>query len=1431
MVDIDFRQIAPQCGGQREAFEEFCCQLASRTVPEDATYTRLHGAGGDGGVECFADLPDGNRVGWQAKYVFKIDSLLTQATKSLTTALNIHPTLTQYVICFPFDLTGPTARRGLSGTEKFDNWRKKQEQKVVAEGRQLTIKAWPAFKLRELMLEHDLSGGIREFFFNQTILTNEWLSEHLELAKKTAGPRYVPELNVKTELWKWFASFGRTTSWSSELTNKMRAYGQAHDHLASALRKANSDSMSPAWPENLREETQSVTADMTSILDECVRLVTVDDSGLYRDYVNRLDDLLERLASLESQLADDLEAQHGQGIADSPGFRQFMAEYEVSFPTANLDYTRDAIVALRDLHDWLRSPACSLAYERVLVLSGVAGSGKTHGVCDAADHRFSEGFLTCVTFGHEFRGEPDPWTRLLENLRLPVELGMNGLLDALNAAGEASGLPLILCIDAINETRPLRYWRDRLPAVSHAIQRRPYLRLCITCRTSFIPYCLPDGHGLPIVKHAGFAGIEHSACQVFFEHYELDPPIAPILQPELSNPLYLRLVCETLRSRDLRRLPSGWHGLAPTIRAFLQEKERQFAAEHETSEGANLVSGCLMAIVRAIADSSDSALPWSQAQRVISGARPQASVLPILEWLVRADLLLEDAPAADAPLGDESVVRPAFERLGDFLVAAELLERINQTGLDVACQPGGLLHALWKDSDTVEQNSGILAALSILVPEQNPGVELPDLVDDESIRISLVRIAIRSFPSRDPNTFSSASASLIQEALGLRDLCFAAMDAVLATSWQPSAIDAIWLDGLLKQQLLARRDAFWCSYLHDRFESHGTVPRLIDAAFELPLNQLEQEVAERWATVLLWFTAAADRRVKDRATRAGTAVLTAHPEVIPNVLKRLIESGDDEVLERTLLSGYGALIASRNKDVIRIVTSTLQQAYCLNPESFTNALIRDHIRCISELAHMLNALPESCDPELTMQPIASEWPLTLPSDEEVKRWDKLPKLAYSCLDDDFFVYSMGCLQPWEHAIPKKDMGKWILQRVARDFGYEGSQCERYDSYMLDKHGGGRSKPAWAERIGKKYQWVAMYELASHLHDHVDRERDSWDPEPLQMPLILLEERKLDPTLPPQIAGGERHAIAWWITASADLDLNETLSDEEWVARQEDVPALEKLLSVMKRDGQNWRLLVSRPSWGQRDEDADWHDPFRQVWMHIDSYLVQKQDFATAYESLHRRNFFGEWLPKGATWQHGFAGEYPWAPPFNTEPEEWHGRGRYVTGLPVVYEPCWNQLAVEWKYDTSVPRNFHMFVPARTFFLPADLWWDGQDGYRLNNGRTIFRDPSVTEAGPASLLADADDFLERLNKLGLRLVWTLLGEKWILGGLHDKPTPRRTFSQVVCLSEDGSLQIGERVFFEDYDQDTGPRSVNNERTGRDGPARRRKGPTNRSSGRS
>jgi len=1405
MEDLDFQRIAPRCRGQPEAFEELCCQLACRTLAAGVHFVRLHGAGGDGGVECFSDQPDGTRVGWQAKYVFNVDSLIRQLDLSLSTALTIHETLERYIVCFPFNLTGPTGRRGRSGQEKFEKWRKKRESDASAEGRNLAIEQWSAQKLRSLILDLDTSGGLSFYFFNEAFLTREWFSAHLESVKANAGPRYTPELNVETDLYKWFAAFGGTSHFLHNLNNELRSCQKSHKDFCSAVKRRESDSSSPAWPKDLREHAQSLMVRIEAVLDSSNTLTKANDSQAYSRCSEQLGKILQDLEFLESEIIDDLEAKHPEwkGRVDSAGFRQFWAEYMVSFPAANLYLVQDISKAFTSLRDLLRSHEGLLAFKRAFLLAGETGVGKTHGVCDIARTRFQDKLLTCVVFGHQFGGEPDPWTRLLETVGLPTTLGRSGLLDALNSAAEASGSFLILCIDALNETRPLRYWRNRLTDIVRAVNQRPYVRLCVTCKTPYLSHCIPDGLKIPVIEYQGFAGIERYACREFFQYYKLKPPITPILQPELKNPLYLRLLCETLRARGLDRLPTGWYGIAPVIKAFIEEKEQQFADEYETSTSANMIGGGLRAICRAIVDSGNSTLPRSSAEEAISATQPQATNLPVLDWLLRNGLLVEDAPDDKSPFDNGGTVRPAFERLGDFLIAEELLSRIKPKQLEQALRPGGVLHSLVKDSETIESNDGLLSALSILLPESGLGLELPDLAQNDDVRVALLKITIGSLPWRNPATFSAASASLVLEGLRTKGQSHKSADAVLSVAWQPSSIDALWFDTVLRSHPLTKRDSWWCKYLHVRYQSDGVVKRLIDAAFELPLDDVEAAVAERWAIILLWFAAAADRRVKDWATRAVIALFVANPAIIPKVLTRFLDCDDDEVRERTLLSCYGALIVSCDLQVVPKISSILCQAFRDNPSGFHNALIRDHIRCIAELADRLHVLGEGCDPEIPMKPIGNDWPLALPSEKGVEEWERLPKLAHSCLHNDFAVYSINCLRGWEHGMSRKDMGKWILQRVAHDFGYKGAGCERYDAYMLSEYGPGRGKPNWAERIGKKYQWIAMYQLASRLYDHVEPQSDSLEPKPLRTPLILLEERKMDPTLPPRVVGGNRDADVWWIGSGVSFLSGEDLSDAEWVKRDEDPLDLKSLLATRESEGQRWQLLVSYPAWDNRKEEADWNDPYRHAWVHLESYLVPREHLMKVHDALHRRNFFGKWMPQGATWLYGFLGEYPWATSFNTESEEWHGRSESGQEVVSTCQPTWDRVVVEWEYDASLSGNFNVLVPARVFFTEEDLWWNGRDGYRHVNGRTIFRDPSIMERGPRSLIVDVDDFLERLKKMGMALIWVLLGEKWILGGAPGKSTPRRTFSQIAWLDGDGSVKLGDRVFFDDYDQKTGP----------------------------
>jgi len=453
-------------------------------------------------------------------------------------------------------------------------------------------------------------------------------------------------------------------------------------------------------------------------------------------------------------------------------------------------------------------------------------------------------------------------------------------------------------------------------------------------------------------------------------------------------------------------------------------------------------------------------------------------------------------------------------------------------------------------------------------------------------------------------------------------------------------------------------------------------------------------------------------------------------------------------------------------------------------------LLRDHIRSQIELAQKFKVLPCECNPNLVNSSINSKWPLHFPSDAEVKSWqEQFPKLAHSCLNGDFFIYSMSCLDTWEYIIASERMGKWILQEIINNLGYLESNCNLFDQDIISNYGGGRGRLRWAERIGKKYQWIAMHRLTSKLVDHVERNKNSWDPELQRIPLILLDERKLDPTLPASIINPKKNTGIWWIKPRIDPRNSEkNFSEAEWVDNQDDQPKIEDLLEVIKHDAQQWQLLSSFPSWGFQDSENK-NKPYREIWIHLRSYLVLENKCEELYQRLHKKNFFGRWMPEGSSWLKGFAGEYPWATSFNTEPDSLYATGGTYE-LTELYTCSSNQINVEWEDDSSLFQSFDMSVPSRLFFKSGNLWWNGCDGYRLIDGRTVFKDPATTQIGPHSLVADKDYLLKELDDLGLRLIWTLLGEKRILGGENPSELrPRKTFSQIARLEKDGSIVVG------------------------------------------
>ena len=853
------------------------------------------------------------------------------------------------------------------------------------------------------------------------------------------------------------------------------------------------------------------------------------------------------------------------------------------------------------------------------------------------------------------------------------------------------------------------------------------------------------------------------------------------------------MVCETAQSQGLHDLPSGWQGLTEVIGAFIGEKEKQFARDFGVLVAGQIVRRSLSVVVRALYDSGKTALPWSEAESTIAKALPNDGVSRVLDWLVRSDLLLQDIPLAGPTSGAELTVRPMYERLGDFLMAEQLWKDIAVTGVSIAARNGGPLALILRDKDTIRQHAGILEALSVVIPEHEHGHELTDLARDGSAREELVKIAVGSYPWRDPSAFSTESQCLAREALAIHGFTWQALDVLLSTSWRPSCVDATCLDLILKSYRLTYRDACWCSYLHDRYESQGLVRRFIDAMSELPLDNVDSVEAELLVTVLLWFTSAADRRVKDRATRAAIAILIVHPEFAVQTLKRMLECDDDEVRERTLLSVYGALIVTRDTSAAGDVVAWLHTAVQDSPSDFDNAIIRDDVESIAELTEMLGVHLENINLSSAIaQPKSAKWPLSFPSEKETRRYQdskELQRLASSCLSDDFFIYTLECLRPWQHSVPKKEMARWILSTVVAGFRYEGSCCDRYDGYM-QKYGYGRMRPEWAERIGKKYQWIAMYQLASKLHDHAKYRRSRLDERTRANPMILLSQRKMDPTLPASSEQSGQCDSAWWSPVPVDLQCTTLVSDKAWVTRQSNVPTFQSLLAGIDHAGERWMPLEMYASWQQTREKGGLL--LRDAYISIQSYLVPEARVNGALKYLEQHDM--SHLPRPREFLYGFTGEYPWTTAFKAQfAEPGYEKDRQ---LPCTFIPSHNEFPAQWESDVS--RDWHqgINVPAAIFFSSQDLWWNGRDGYfRVLDKKVIFRDPSLAEGGPASLLANMSDLPDRLSKNRKRLVWVLTGEKYTTGGT-DRITFRTTFSQVAQLNTDGTVKYGERAFFDD-----------------------------------
>ena len=466
--------------------------------------------------------------------------------------------------------------------------------------------------------------------------------------------------------------------------------------------------------------------------------------------------------------------------------------------------------------------------------------------------------------------------------------------------------------------------------------------------------------------------------------------------------------------------------------------------------------------------------------------------------------------------------RFTFERIADFQIALQAFKNVTHDTIDDKFSEGSLQPMVASDADC-RKNAGVLEALSIIVPETYKR-ELPEFIDGVNISETILPITFRGFQWRTIESFSSATDICIRSGLEGGKALETLFDAFIDLSIIPKhPYNADSFHELLCSQSLAARDCSWAPLMHKSFQERGSVWRILEWSLKANVDDYSKDTHQLWATVLAWLCSSPDRRIRDRATKGLVRILVARSEIVGTLLKRFHDVDDDYVIERVTLAAYATFLVQEEPAMLRSVADEVFRFFFENNSLSTNVTIRDNLRLLMELASERCLLSKEIEPAVFRPPYDAPWPLPIVAEERLaalKASDELKEFKYDKvgLGSDFqrykLEYAVGDFKVDDIRAMLAQVYDWFIVSIA-DMGYPGpdSQCYEYDRYIQGKYGGGRSKPVWAERIGKKYAWISLRRLYGILSDNLPPKPNFWDEIPTpKVPLLQgVRFRDLDPT--------------------------------------------------------------------------------------------------------------------------------------------------------------------------------------------------------------------------------------------------------------------------------------------------------------------------------
>ena len=1177
------------------------------------------------------------------------------------------------------------------------------------------------FELRQLVLEfqsNNCEWVTKEFndydfelteYSPRTVLSDVKIYQLLTEAKSQAGRRYSPKLSVKTDAYEILNNFADDKLTLNNFAKYLKELGKYIGDWSNKFNEYD-NSAELGLLKELRKQLGSLFVQIKkeeSIVNKKVR--SLDDL---------IDELLERTAVSEGIFKDELERVHGKG-ADSPGFRQFQAEYMVAFPAGKLDRCRELIKTLKDLKHWINT---DLIYSssKFMLLYGSAGIGKTHAIVDISMNMFNTGQKSFVFFGEDF-GSDDPWITMAKKIGFQQDISQDRFWDIIRKFADENKSPVVIFIDALNETDTRSNWKKWLPVLIDKINRVPNLKLCITCRDTYLDDVVYDGLDIPRHEHNGFQGKEYLAIQRFFGYYQIEYPAQPIIQIEFANPLFLHLICGSIKDAGLKKIPDGSIGLKSIIQLVLSSKNKLIADKCDYDENDQLVYAAIRELSKIIINQNKRIIPYSDAKKVVEAIHTNNEFGRSLFCnLIKEGLLTQVKIRQQWSLNYDIFCRFTFEKMADYFIATSIcddcadIESIGKRLLE--------LNPSLNKNEIIEKEKGILEILSILIPEKLSGSELTDIfvnLNNEEIEEKLILIVLSGFSLREKSSFSYKTEKLVNYGYNKPAIAYETINALFGISfYEGNILNFEYLNKMYRELSLSNRDAHINFILKENYERKDNVYNILNWVTNADVSFLNNETSYLLALALSWFSSSSDRRIRDRATKGLTRVFSANPDAIVRIFKQFEFEKDDYILESISLAAYSALLIADKQEGFKNILEYIYSFFFMKNNLPLNALIRDNLRLMMEIGYDKCLFSYQIDIDKCRPPYLSEYKFSHYSDEELEEFKNRENfhsnlvMGRSGLGTDFQIYKLDTmLRNFDIktiGLAEKDFYGWFMNSIL-DMGYPGgnNNIYKYDSFLLEKYGGGRSREKWAERIGKKYYWILLHRLSGILSDICPVKTRLYDEDyHSQNGLQGLNPRKLDATDFRSLLS-KQDLFSNAKQAGYDFNKLLQLSDKEWVA-YEDFPNPTVDLYMTDTEQNDWVALVCYITDKFILETGEEYDnkPYRDICNYTNSVLIKKSDYKTLLKTLNSEEL--SFTPSDFTPLDNklFLGEYPYV---EETMKYLHLNGNHLFRSNTSYLNTNIEFlrGNEWEYDCSSDEYIESIqVPSPEIIKFGNLKWDG-----------------------------------------------------------------------------------------------------------------------------